>query len=154
MPSGTARSFAELPGPILSLLGSERRAVMSTIVADGSAHSVPVVFALVGDELISPIDHKPKTGEVLRRVKNISRDDRVTLLIDHWDEDWTQLAWLMVRGRATVDTEATLPVMRELNERYEQYENDERHDALIRIRPTRLSWWAWSPIGDAIDSSD
>lgn len=117
---------------------------MTTISADGSAHTVPVVFARVGAEIISPIDHKPKSGNVLARVKNIGRDDRVTLLIDHYDEDWTKLVWLMVRGRATVDPDASAESMRELNRRYPQYEQDERHDALIRIRPVRLSWWSWS----------
>ena len=144
MPSGTGTSFAELPGPASSLLETERRAVMTTIAADGSAHSVPVVFARAGNEVISPIDHKPKSGQVLMRVRNIARDDRVTLLIDRWDEDWTRLAWLMVRGRAAVDPDAPRALMRLLNERYDQYGFDERHDALIRIRPTWLSWWTWS----------
>ena len=117
---------------------------MTTIAADGSVHAVPVVFARVGEELVSPIDHKPKTGAVLARVKNLQRDDRVTVLIDHWDEDWKRLAWLMIRGRATVDGNAPVSMMRELNRRYPQYEPDERHDALIRIRPVLLSWWAWT----------
>ena len=116
---------------------------MTTISPDGSPHSVPVVFAAVEDEIVSPIDHKPKSGEVLRRVKNLRRDERVILLIDEWDEDWTKLAWLMVRGTAVVDQDAEMDVMRALNARYPQYEPNERHDALIRIRPTRLLWWAW-----------
>jgi PPOX class probable F420-dependent enzyme len=144
MPSGRAASLTELPERIASLLDVERRGVMSTIAEDGSAHAVPVVFARLGDEIVSPIDHKPKSGEILGRVKNLGRDDRVTLLIDHYDEDWTSLAWLMVRGRATVDPDAPLDLMRELNHRYPQYEPDERHDALIRIQPVRLSWWSWS----------
>ena len=144
MPSGRATSFDELPERIASLLHAARRAVMTTLAVDGSPHSVPVVFARVGEEIVSPIDHKPKTGQVLARVKNISRDDRVTLLIDHWDEEWERLCWLMVRGRATADPQASDELMRAVNERYPQYEPDERHDALIRIRPTRLSWWAWS----------
>src|SRR5688572_12417150 len=132
MPSGRANSFEGLPARVASLLDDERRGVMTTIAEEGSVHAVPVVFARVGSEIISPIDHKPKTGDVLARVKNIGRDDRVTLLIDHYDEDWTRLVWLMVRGRATVDPDASLELMRELNRRYPQYEPDERHDALIR----------------------
>ena len=120
---------------------------MTTIAPDGSPHSVPVVFAQLGDELISPIDHKPKTGTVMQRVKNIGRDNRVTLLVDHWDEDWTRVGWVMVRGNAIVDEEAPLDDMKILNKRYEQYDPDERHDALIRLRPTRLSWWAWTDPG-------
>ena len=144
MPSGSARSFDELPNRVAELLTTARRAVMTTIEPDGSPHAVPVVFARVGNELLSPIDHKPKSGQVLRRVRNLERDDRVTLLIDYWDEDWTTLLWLMVRGRATVDPDAPDSLMRALNERYEQYESDERHDALLRIRPEKLSWWSWT----------
>ena len=144
MTYGNAASLRELPEPILSLLETERRATMTTLVSDGSPHSVPVVFARVGAEIVSPIDHKPKSGQTLARVKNIGRDDRVTLLVDRWDEEWTRLRWLMVRGRASVDPEAPPALMRALNERYEQYDIDERHDAVIRIRPIRLSWWSWS----------
>lgn len=144
MTSGRADRFEELPDHIRALLAEVRRGVMSTVDPDGSAHSVPVVFAVVGDEIVSPIDHKPKTGVVMRRVRNLERDDRVTLLLDHYDEEWTRLAWLMVRGAASVDSSPPDDLMRALNARYEQYAPDERHDALIHIRPTRLSWWSWS----------
>ena len=144
MTYGNATSLDGLPESILSLLETERRGVMTTLASDGSPHAVPVVFARVGNEIVSPIDHKPKSGQVLARVKNLERDDRVTLLVDRWDEEWTRLKWLMIRGRATVDPHAPQAVMRALNERYQQYDIDERHDAVIRIRPSRLSWWAWS----------
>lgn len=144
MPSGRAISLDELPARIALLLTNARRAVMATVEPDGSPHAVPVVFARVGNEIVSPIDHKPKSGQVLRRVRNLERDDRVTLLIDLWDEDWTRLVWLMVRGHASVVPDADASLMRALNERYEQYEPDERHDALLRIQPTRLSWWSWT----------
>lgn len=144
MPSGRTDALANLPERIRALMDGARRGVMSTLLHDGSAHSVPVVFAVLEDEIVSPIDHKPKTGEVMARVKNLGRDDRVTLLLDHWDEDWPQVGWVMVRGRATVETDAPAPLMRALNARYPQYEPDERHDALIRIRPTKILWWTWS----------
>jgi PPOX class probable F420-dependent enzyme len=144
MTTGRADSFDELPVAIRALLQDERFAVMTTMSADGSAHSVPVVYAAVGNEVVSPIDHKPKSGVVLARVKNLERDARTTLLIHHWDEEWTQLSWLMIRGHAEVDAEASMELMSAINARYPQYEPDERHDALIRIRPTRLTWWAWT----------
>ncbi len=144
MPAGRANTLAELSAPIARLLETERRAVLSTRSPDGTLHSVPVVFAVVDDEIISPIDHKPKSGVVLRRVRNLERDDRATLLIDRWDEDWTQLAWLMVRGSAQVDEEYPESLGRALNARYPQYARDERHDALIRLRATHLLWWSWT----------
>lgn len=117
---------------------------MTTLRSDGSAHSVPVVFAVIGDQIVSPIDHKPKSGQTLARVKNLQRDDRVTLLVDHWDEDWTRLVWVMVSGNAEVDPNPREDLERALNVRYPQYEPDERHNALIRIQPTRVTWWSWS----------
>jgi PPOX class probable F420-dependent enzyme len=143
MPSGQGESLDGLPHDVGRLLETARRGVMTTVDPDGSPHAVPVVFAVFGDEIVSPIDHKPKTGKTLARVKNLQQDNRVTLLIDLWDEDWTKLAWLMVRGRAEVDTVPEVEAMRAINARYPQYEIDEVHDALIRIQPVRLSWWAW-----------
>ncbi len=144
MPGGTATSLDELPGPVSALLTTARRAVMTTVGGGGAPHSVPVVFARVGAEIVSPIDHKPKSGVVMKRVRNLKRDQRITLLIDHWDEDWTQLVWLMVRGRGILEEEPDPELMRAINERYEQYKHGEVHDALIRIRPKKLSWWAWT----------
>ncbi|MGH2806088.1 MAG: pyridoxamine 5'-phosphate oxidase family protein [Actinomycetota bacterium] len=144
MTTGRADSLQELPAHITALLAEERFAVMTTLSADGTAHSVPVVFAAVGNEIVSPIDHKPKSGQVMARVKNLARDDRVTLLVHHWDEEWANLLWLMVRGSAAVDDHSTKELMHAINARYSQYEPDERHDALIRITPTRLTWWTWA----------
>jgi PPOX class probable F420-dependent enzyme len=143
MPSGRAQSLDGLPRDVGGLLETTRRGVMTTVDPDGSPHAVPVVFALFGDEIVSPIDHKPKTGKTLARVRNLQRDNRVTLLIDAWEEDWTKLSWLMVRGKAEVDAAPGVDAMRAINARYPQYEIDEVHDALIRIQPVRLSWWAW-----------
>lgn len=143
MASGNVRKIGELPGSVRSLLERERRGVMTTLDPNGSAHSVPAVFVVIGDEIVSPIDHKPKTGRKLRRLSNIESDDRVTFLVDHWDEDWTRLAWVMVRARAVVHSKEPLAVVMALNTRYPQYAPDERPDAWIRLRPTKLTWWTW-----------
>jgi PPOX class probable F420-dependent enzyme len=143
MPSGHARAFDDLPESVHALLERERRGVLTTLDPDGTGHSVPIVFVVFGDEIVSPIDHKPKTGRVMTRVKNIERDSRVTLLVDHWDEDWTRLAWVMVRARAAIDREAPLDVVKALNARYRQYPPDERPEALVRMHPIKLTWWTW-----------
>jgi len=143
MPSGHARAIVDLPESVRALLERERRGVLTTLDPDGSGHSVPVVFVVIGDEIVAPIDHKPKTGRVLTRVKNIERDARVTVLVDHWDEDWTRLAWVMVRARAVIEPDTPPEVVKALNARYPQYAPDERPDALIRMRPTKLTWWTW-----------
>jgi len=102
-----------------------------------------MVYVVMGDEIVSPIDHKPKSGKALTRIKNIERDARVTVLVDHWDEDWTRLAWVMVRATALIDSDTPPEVVQALNARYRQYAPDERPDALIRMHPTKLTWWTW-----------
>jgi PPOX class probable F420-dependent enzyme len=143
MPSGHARAIDDLPESVRALLERERRGALTTLDPDGSGHSVPVVFVVIGAEIVAPIDRKPKTGRALTRVKNIKRDARVTVLVDHWDEDWTRLAWVMVRARAVIEPGAPPEIVQALNARYQQYEPDEQPDALIRMRPTKLTWWTW-----------
>lgn len=125
----------------MTVINEARRAVMATVGSDGSPHAVPITYALSGDSFITPIDHKPKRGVKLARVKNIERDPRVTLLIDRWDEDWTRLFWIMVKGKAHVEPgPLTSP---ELVERHEQF-RDQKEDALIVIEPQRILWWSWT----------
>src|SRR4051812_1328952 len=78
-----------------------RVARLATTGEDGP-HLVPVVFAVVGDTLYSAVDGKPKTTRDLKRLRNIAADSRVSLLVDHYDEDWSMLWWVRVDGRATV----------------------------------------------------
>ncbi|HEX2241635.1 MAG TPA: pyridoxamine 5'-phosphate oxidase family protein [Actinomycetota bacterium] len=130
-----------MPTGPLAVVNEARRAVMSTTAADGSPHSVPITYAIRGNSFITPIDHKPKRGVKLARVKNIERDGRVTLLIDRWDEDWSRLAWVMVKGRAHLELDPAMPP--ELIERYEQFVG-QSEDALIVIEPYRILWWSWS----------
>jgi PPOX class probable F420-dependent enzyme len=144
MTSGRANTIADLPESVRALFERERRGVLTTIAPDGSGHAVPVLFVVIGDEIVCPIANKPKRGRLLARVRNIERDTRVTVLVDHWDEDWTRLAWVMVRAHAVIDPDAPPEVVHSLNARYQQYAPDERPDALIRIRPTRLTWWTWT----------
>ena len=144
MTSGRANTITDLPESVRALFERERRGVLTTIAPDGRGHTVPVLFVVIGNEIVLPIDHKPKTGRQLARVRNIQHDARVTVLIDHWDEDWTRLAWVMVRAHAVIDPDAPPEVVQSLNARYQQYAPDESPDALIRMRPTRLTWWTWT----------
>lgn len=78
---------------------------LATLRADGGAHLVPIVFALSDGALWMPIDGKPKDlprGRELERVRNFKRDPRVTLLLDHYDNDWNALWWLRIEGEATL----------------------------------------------------
>ena len=75
---------------------------LATIRPDGSPRLVPICFALEGDRLYSAVDHKPKRSRRLARLADVERDPRVEVLIDHYDEDWSRLWWVRLRGRAQV----------------------------------------------------
>jgi PPOX class probable F420-dependent enzyme len=72
---------------------------LATVGPDGRPELVPIVFAESEGALWSPIDGKAKRGAELERVRNLRRDTRVCLLLDHYDADWTQLWWLRIDGR-------------------------------------------------------
>ena len=75
---------------------------MATVTPDGRPHLVPVVFAVHEEVIYTAVDAKPKTTQRLRRLANIERNPQVTLLVDHYDEDWTQLWWVRADGVATI----------------------------------------------------
>jgi len=76
---------------------------LATAAASGAIDLVPITFALTGTTLVTAVDHKPKRTTQLRRLDNIARDPRVTVLVDHYDnDDWSSLWWVRLRGRAVV----------------------------------------------------
>jgi PPOX class probable F420-dependent enzyme len=75
---------------------------LATVGASGEIDLVPITFALSGSSLVTAVDHKPKRSRQLRRLDNIARDPRVTVLVDHYDDDWSKLWWARLRGLAFV----------------------------------------------------
>ncbi len=84
------------------LLADSRVARLATVDASGHPHLVPICYATDGRAYYSAIDRKPKRTppERLRRVRNIQANPRVALLIDHYEEDWAQLRYVLIQGRA------------------------------------------------------
>ena len=60
---------------------------------------MPVTFAVLGDIIVIAIDHKPKRSMNLKRLRNIADNPRVSLLVDRYDDDWSQLWWVRADGR-------------------------------------------------------
>src|SRR5262245_53625913 len=85
-----------------SFIEGARIARLATNGPRGRPHLVPVCFALLGDMLFIPIDEKPKSTTRLARIRDIERDARVTLLVDHYEEDWERLVWVRIDGLAEV----------------------------------------------------
>lgn len=85
-------------------LDVRRVARLATADGAGRPHVVPICYALGKDSVYCTIDEKPKRdpGGPLKRISNIRENPFVALVVDRYDEDWSQLGWVMVRGRAEV----------------------------------------------------
>lgn len=124
-----------------------RVARLATADERGRPHIVPVCFTYEQGSLYTAIDLKPKAASPtgLRRVRNISQNPQVALLIDHYEEEWDNLSYLLVRASASVvDCEdERRRAVRSLRAKYEQYRTLLGDDALvIRLVPARVSAWA------------
>jgi PPOX class probable F420-dependent enzyme len=75
---------------------------LATIDPDGRPHLVPICFALDGDVLYTAVDRKPKRSRDLRRLRNLRERGWATVLVDHYEEDWSALWWVRLRGRARI----------------------------------------------------
>ena len=91
----------DAPAFVANALASARSARLATVAGD-KPHLIPVVFAQCDGALWVPVDGKPKRHTRLQRLRNIRANPRVSLLIDHYEEDWDALWWLRVDGRGAV----------------------------------------------------
>jgi len=124
-------------------------AVLSTVGADGAPHVVPVVFAVrVVDDvatIYTAVDAKRKSTRRLRRLANIAANPRVSLLVEHYEDDWTQLWWVRADGVAAVHESGEEMAIgyAALRHRYPQYERIALDGPVVAVAVTRwASWYA------------
>ena len=74
---------------------------LATADARGQPHVIPIAFAIDPQRLYTALDEKPKRVAPLKlkRVRNLQVNPQVAIVVDEYDEDWTGLAWVLVRGR-------------------------------------------------------
>jgi PPOX class probable F420-dependent enzyme len=125
-------------------LAGARVAHLATASADGQPHVVAVTFAVDGDRIYTAVDHKPKTTANLKRLRNIAENPRVTLLADHYSDDWDELWWARADGRAAIlgDPAQTAAPIARLTSRYPQYREARPDGPVIAIEVHH--WTAWS----------
>lgn len=136
--------------PELTFVTSQRVARLATIAADGTPTLVPICFALISNDeplIVSVLDDKPKSvpDEHLARVRHIRHDPRISLIVDHYDEDWSQLAFVQIRGTARLvepDDPAHATAIRALRSKYPQYQAMaiEQRPVMV-IEPRRTTSW-------------
>ncbi len=125
-------------------LDAHRVARLATADAAGRPHVVPVCYALADDSLYFTIDEKPKRGISLRRLANIRQNPHVALVVDHYDEDWSRLGWVMVEGRADVleTGDEHDRAQSRLRDRYHQLQGMRiEHLPVVAIRIQRAIGW-------------
>jgi PPOX class probable F420-dependent enzyme len=125
-------------------VASARVARLATIDDDGRPHLVPIVFALDGDTLYSAVDSKPKRSRTLRRIENARRRPDVTILVDHYEDDWARLWWVRLRGHARVldggaEAEQALELLRA---KYEQYADDPPTPPVLAVEIEASRGWS------------
>ena len=123
-----------------------RVARLATLAADGTPHLVPFCFVLAGDVLYSAVDRKKKRTARLQRLANVARDPRVTVLVDHYEEDWSRLWWVRLAGHAFELEEGSEAeqALRLLAGKYPQYTELPPGGPVLRIEARRWSGWAAS----------
>lgn len=110
---------------------------------DGRPHVVPVVFAVDQDTIYTAVDAKPKTTQRLRRLSNIESNPQVSLLVDAYADDWTQLWWVRADGVATVHSDGAEvhTGYRLLRAKYPQYQSVSLNGPVIEVAVRRWSSW-------------
>ena len=117
---------------------------LATVGEDGHVHLVPICFAVVGDLVVSAVDHKPKRSTDLQRLRDIRATGRATLLVDHYEDDWTQLWWIRIAGEALVHEPGgavDLAARHALGAKYRQYAATPPAGAVYSVGLERVTAW-------------
>lgn len=120
-----------------------RVAFLATVSPAGQPHVVPVVFALSNDVVYTAVDTKRKTTHRLRRLMNIEANPQVSLLADHYENDWDQLWWVRADGIAEIHDRGEQMAMGYdlLRRKYPQYQRISLTGVVIAVTLSRWSSW-------------
>ena len=117
---------------------------LATVGPDGRPHIVPITFAPADGSLYFAVDQKPKRTRNLQRVRNIVANPGVSVLVDHYEDDWSGLWWVRVDGTARILEEG--PEFEQaislLTARYEQYRSNRPAGPVVEIKVERMTGWS------------
>ena len=143
--------MAELSEQQIALIKNWRVARLATADSDGLPHVVPICFAFEGKCFYSVLDKKPKSipATQLKRVRNILANSNVSLVLDHYDEVWGSLWYILISGTAELvprgpEQQNAIGL---LQEKYRQYRAMEIGDSpVIKVIPHRITMWGNLPV--------
>jgi len=135
-------------GAIAARLRETRVARLATRDEQGRPHVVPVCYVYDGQSFYTPLDRKPKkkTGGELARVQNIRARPQVALLLDRYDEDWTKLWYILVRGQGEIlsagkERKRAIELLRAKYPQYDSRELLPEDASVIRVAPEKVVAW-------------
>ena len=114
---------------------------LATCSSQGQPHCVPVCFVWLEERAVIALDEKPKRVDVLclKRVRNIMENPLVSLVVDHYEEDWSYLSFVMMEGRAELRELSGVELLA-LRAKYPQYQSMQLRWGLV-LRPERWVQW-------------
>lgn len=136
----------QLPADVATFLRHQRIARLATADAAGRPHVVPICFTVAAATLYTVIDRKPKLvgPQALRRVRNVRENPRVAAVVDVYTEDWSQLGFVLLEGRARIleRGRAHSKALTLLRRKYPQYRGMRLEDRpLIAVTIRRVVKW-------------
>ena len=127
-----------------SRLEEARVGRLATADAKGRPHVVPITFAVDANALYFAVDAKPKRSTDLKRLRNIAANPAVSVLVDHYEDDWERLWWVRVDGTARVvdGARAAGRAIDLLADRYSQYRRSRPAGPVVAVSVERMTGWS------------
>ena len=141
--------MSALPAEVTEFIANARLGRLATADGTGQPLVVLICYAWDGEALVSAIDAKPKRAGDLKRVRNIRENPKVSVVIDHYDEDWRRLRWVIIQGLAEIltagrDFAAGVDL---LLSKYPQYRGmglSGKGGTMIKVRPGKVLQWRYA----------
>jgi PPOX class probable F420-dependent enzyme len=132
----------DLPAWARELLDTARVARLALLDERDRPRALPVTSTVWDGVAWSAIDRKPKRAPEPARVRRLRRRPEAALLVDRYDDDWSRLAWVELRGAVSVLALVEAPgALDALIAKYEQYRDERPPGPLLRLEPAECAWW-------------
>ncbi len=126
---------------LANLIQWERVCRVATMIEAGVPHLVPVCHVLADGKIYFA------SGNDGKKVLNLKANPRVTVTVDLYSDNWSNLKGVMVQGTATLIEKG--PRFRRIRallyKKYPQYPNeaalDESDSVIVEVTPTRVFSW-------------
>lgn len=140
--------MVRLSHSVAEFLSEARVARLATADKSGKPHVVPICYAYDGESFFTALDRKPKKVAMnrLKRVRNILQNENISLVVDHYVEDWSKLRYVIVSGKArlVLTGKEHRKAISLLNKKYQQYRKMRLTDLkapVIKIQPQKIVSW-------------